>query len=184
MTADYASLVETFAVPHRAKDAFWRLIGAGRAALPAARAGLHHANADVRAWCCRYLDHFVDSASMDELVGMLDDPDPAVRVFSLHALSCDRCKENGACLVDGAVVLPLAIGLLRTDPDAHVRAHAVGLIGQYVHVNALAVAALIDATANDASPAVRKKARQCAPGGPIYKRTAPKPVRVKRNAAA
>src|SRR5690242_14568943 len=40
MTADYASLVETFAVPHRAKDAFWRLIGAGRAALPAARAGL------------------------------------------------------------------------------------------------------------------------------------------------
>ena len=114
---------------------------------------------------------------------MLDDADVDVRFWALHALSCDRCKENGTCLVDGAVVLPRTIALLRTDSDAHVRALAVGLLGQYVHVNATAVAALIEAAANDASPAVRKKAAQCAPGGAIYNRTAPKPVRVKRAAA-
>ncbi len=183
MSSDYAALIETFAVPHHAKDVFWRLIAAGRDALPAARAGLRHANADIRAWCCRYLDHFVDTASLDELVGMLDDPDPEVRQWTLHALSCDRCKENGTCLVDPGLVLPRAITLARTDSDAHVRAHAIGLIAQYVHVNATAVAALVEAAANDPSPAVRKKARLCAPGGPIYKRTAPKPVRVKRKAA-
>ena len=183
MSNDYAVLIETFAIPHHAKNVFWRLIAVGRDALPAARAGLHHPNADVRAWCCRYLDHFVDSASLDELVGMLDDPDPEVRKWTLHALSCDRCKENGTCLVDPGVVLPRAIALLRADSDTHVRNCAVGLLGQYVHVNATAVAALIEAAANDPSPAVRKKAAECAPGGPIYRRTAPKPVRVKRNAA-
>jgi hypothetical protein len=183
MTADCASLVETFAIPHRAREAFWRLLAIGSSALPVVRAGLHHANADVRSWCCRYLDHFVDGDSMDALIAMLDDPDPSVRMWSLHALACDNCKEDESCRIDSNVMLPRAIALLRSESDAHLRAYAVGAIGKYVHGNATALAALMEALANDASPAVRKKAAWYVPGGPIYRRTAPKPVRVKRNAA-
>ena len=178
----YDSLVEALAIPHRAKDAFWRLLGAGRDALPAVRAGLHHANADVRNYCCRYLDRFVDKDSMNDLMAMLDDSHPTVRAFALHALACDRCKQNDGCRIDGATVLPRAIELLRNDIDAHVRAHAIGVIGRYVHDQPTAIAALHDAMASDRSPAVRKKAAWYVPGGPIYTRTAPKPVRVKRAA--
>lgn len=182
MNTDYAALVETLAVPHRARETFWRLLAAGSAALPSVRAGLHHADAGVRSWCCRYLDHFVDGDSMDELIAMLDDPNSDVRMRSLHALACDNCKEDEACRIDAAALLPRAIALLRSDRDAHLRAHAVGAIGKYVHVDATAVAALKDAVANDPSPAVRKKAAWYVPGGPIYRRTAPRPARVKRKA--
>jgi len=182
MSAAYSNLVETLAVPHRAKDAFWRLMAAERDALPAVRVGLRHANADVRKYCCKFLDHFVDSDGLGELVGMLDDPDPQVRVFAVHALACDRCKEN-TCRPDEAVVLPRAIALLQSDPDMHVRNHAIGLVGLSVHRSAAALAALKAARETDPHPSVRKKAAWVLPGGPIYKRTAPKPVRVKHKAA-
>jgi len=123
MNAGHAAQVETFAVPHRARETFWRLLAAGSVALPAVRAGLHHVNAGVRSWCCRLLDHFVDGDGMDELVAMLDDPDPQVR--SLHALGCNNCKEDAACRIDSAAVLPRAIEMLRSGGVAHVRTHAV-----------------------------------------------------------
>jgi hypothetical protein len=119
MKDTYTTLVEQLGVPHRAKHAYWALIAAGRNALPAVRTGLHHASADVRHHCCRYLDHFVDSDSMGELIGMLDDADPEVRLHALHALACDRCKTD-TCRPDEALVLPRALDILRNDPDTHV----------------------------------------------------------------
>jgi hypothetical protein len=164
------------AIPHHASSAHRALLRCGLAALPAVREALRHDSADVRYWCCQFLDHFLVPEVMDDLMSMLDDPDARVRCSALHTLSCDRCKE-GACRPDEARVLPRAVALIANDPDPHVRAHAIGLAGRWVHTNATVKAVLLTAMGTDPSPAVRKKASWLVPGGAIYQRTAPKPRR-------
>jgi HEAT repeat protein len=168
----YDSLLAELAIPHRAKAAHRELLRRGLAALPAARRGLRHANADVRYWCCQYLDRFLEAEALGDLISMLADPDPRVRVSTLHTLVCDRCKE-GDCRPEERDVLPRALGLLARDPDAHVRALAVELVGQWVRTSREALAAVEQAIKADSSPTVRKKAAWYAPGGAIYRRTAP-----------
>ena len=175
------ALIEELTVPHRERQAFQRLLAGGGRLLPLVRGNLGHANARVRYYCARFLDRFLEPESLGELLAMLDDPDPQVRAASLHALACDRCKQ-GACRPDERLVLPAAIARLHADPDDHVRAHAVGLVGLSVHTRAEAVAALEKTRRDDPSPAVRKKSTWYLPGGPIWRRTAPKPVRKARPA--
>lgn len=172
----YDVLIAELAVPHRAKYALRALLKAGLDALPAVRRGLRHANADVRFHCCQYLDRFLEPEALADLVTMLDDPDHRVRASTLHTLACDRCKE-GDCRPEEAAVLPRALALLAGDPDPHVRAHAIGLAGQWAHTNPDAEAALVTAMRTDPSPAVRKKAGWLVPGGPIHRRTVPKQPR-------
>ena|SRR5690348_16412220 len=124
---------------------------------------------------------FLEPEALGELLTMLDDPDSAVRAASLHALACDRCK-HGTCRPDEALVLPAAIRLLLADPDGDVRAHAAEVVGLSVHTRPEALAALERTHRDDASPAVRKKAAWYLPGGPIFRRTAPKPARKPRPA--
>jgi HEAT repeat protein len=126
----YASLLAELAIPHRAKYAHRALLKAGLDALPTIRRGLKHENADVRYWCCQYLDRFLVPEALGDLIAMLDDPDHRVRVSALHTLSCDRCKE-GDCRPEEKDVLPRALKLLAGDPDPHVRAHAIGLVGRF-----------------------------------------------------
>jgi hypothetical protein len=71
-------------------------------------------------------------------------------------------------------VLPQAMKLLASDPDAHVRAMAIEVIGHFVHSNPLAAKAIVDAARADKSPTVRKKAGWYAPGGSIHRRTKPR----------
>jgi hypothetical protein len=59
---------------------------------------------------------------------------------------------------------------------------AVELVGRFVHGNADAVEALVRVAECDPSPAVRKKARWYSPGGPIFRRTAPRPGRAQTDA--
>ena len=169
-------LIESLAVPHRVRAAYRRLLWRGAELIPLVRANLRHPNASVREYCCKFLDHYVDEDALSGLIAMLDDVDPKVRASGLHALACDRCKE-GTCRPDEALVLPRAAQLLATDPDAHVRAHAVGVVGLSVHTRPAAEAALASASQNDPSPMVRKKAKWYLPGGPIYRRTAPRQPR-------
>src|SRR5438309_10190144 len=105
-SADCHQLVEDLASdgPHVA--AWLTLVSTGRDALPAVRSGLRHRDPKVRAWCCSVLDHTVDAESFPHLVAMLDDPHPSVRIATLHALGCDRCKQNGC--QPPAEVLPRA----------------------------------------------------------------------------
>jgi hypothetical protein len=110
---------------------------------------------------------------MNDLIAMLDDPDSRVRCSALHALSCARCKE-GSCCPEEAKVLPRVIKLVAGDPDPHVRAHAIGLVGRWIHTNTDIEAFLSSAMKSDPSPAVRKKASWLVPGGTIYLQTAPK----------
>ena len=177
MIDEFDQYVAWLGVAHRAKHAFWHLVLSGEDALPAVRRGLASDNNDVRVGCTKVLDHLVDDESWPELVAALDDPDPRVRMWALHALSCDRCKDN-SCRADKADVLPRAVRILESDPDRHVRAHAVGLVGRWVHDDdGVAVAALINAHDNDPHPAVRKSAGWVTPGGPIYEKTKPRATR-------
>ena len=166
-------LIERLRLPHHARAALRELMSRGVAALPAVRAGLHHASDDVRYYCCRYLDHFLEPEVMPDLLSMLADPNAGVRTTALHTLLCDRCKE-GACRPDGTEILAHALVMLARDPDAHVRAIAVEAVGKFAHDNAEARSALVEAASSDASASVRKKAGWYAPGGAIFKRTLPK----------
>jgi HEAT repeat protein len=132
---------------------------------------MRHDSPQVREQCCRILDHVMDEASLPALVEALEDQAAEVRYAALHALACDRCK-TGSCRPPAALVLPRALAMLESDPDAHVRAMAAELAGAWVHGQPAAAEALQRAASCDSSPAVRKKASWYAPGGPIYRRRA------------
>jgi hypothetical protein len=171
--SNFPAWVELLGDPIRAKRAYRQLVWSGQSALPAIRRGLQHRNADVRMYCAKTLDHLVDDDSFPDLIGILDDTDARVRWDALHALACDRCKDN-ACRPDKGEVLPQAIRLLRRDPSKHVRAVAAEVVGRWVHDDELAEGALTAARDSDPEPSVRKKAGWYAPGGTIYLKTAPR----------
>jgi len=163
-------LVSALADPHRGGQALDRLIALGPDAVEPACAGLRHPDAQVRARCCRVLDHVMDPASVAALIGALADPAPEVRREALHALACDRCKA-GDCRPSAAQVLPPAMAILAADPDPLVRAISCEVVGVWAHTCQEAADALRAAAATDPSPAVRKKASWFAPGGAIFHRT-------------
>ncbi|MBR0719821.1 HEAT repeat domain-containing protein [Bradyrhizobium liaoningense] len=173
MLAEYHHIIEELAFPYKAPNAYRALVDLGIQALPAVRAGLRHDNPDVRLHCCRFLDRYLSPDTLSDLIGMLNDGDERVRCSALHTLACDRCKE-GTCRPEEAEVLPKAMKLLERDPDAHVRAMAIEVVGQFVHTNALAAAAISAAQQSDENPTVRKKAGWYVPGGPIHSRTKPR----------
>lgn len=173
MPADYHQIIGELAFPHKAPNAYRVLLALGTQALPAVRAGLRHDNPDVRLHCCRFLDRHLSADTLSDLMDMLNDGDERVRCSALHTLACDRCKE-GTCRPEEAEVLPKAMELLECDPDGHVRAMAIEVVGQFVHTNALAAAAISAARQGDVNPTVRKKAGWYVPGGPIHRRTKPR----------
>lgn len=173
---DFPAWVALLADPLRATRAYWHLVLSGSAALAAVQFGLTSTAATVRRGCTKVLDHLADAESFPILVDMLADPDPHVRREGLHALACDRCKDD-TCRPDAAAVLPHAIRLLLHDEDRHVRAGAVELVGRWVHTHPEAADALINARDNDAASNVRKAAGWFAPGGAIHRRTLPRPDR-------
>lgn len=168
-----ARLVELLGDPHRAFAARTRLIALGSRAQPAVIVGLEHAEPRVRAQCCAVLDHIADVDGLRAVEGALDDPVADVRMQAIHTLACDRCK-NDECRPEAARVLPRAIAMLSHDEDAHVRAHAVELVGAWVHTHPAAADALVEAAAGDSSPSVRKKASWYAPSGSVWQRTQPR----------
>lgn len=173
MLAKHQEIVEDLAFPYKAPGAYRVLLDLGTKVLPAVRAGLRHDEPDVRLHCCKFLDRYLSPDTLSDLMDMLNDRDERVRCSALHTLACDRCKE-GSCRPEEADVLPKAMTLLGGDPEAHVRAMAIEVVGQFVHTNALAVAAISAARQNDTNPTVRKKAGWYLPGGPIHRRTGPK----------
>lgn len=174
MLAKHRDIIEDLAFPYKASDTYRALLDLGIQALPDVRAGLRHQDPDVRLHCCRFLDRYLSPDTLSDLMDMLDDGDERVRCSALHTLACDRCKE-GTCRPAEAAVLPKAMKLLAGDPKAHVRAMAIEVVGQFVHTNALAAAAISAARQDDENATVRKKAGWYLPGGPIHRRTKPRP---------
>jgi HEAT repeats len=175
----HARWVDDLAVEHRAREAFRNLMQAGMAATPAVRRGLLHPDPTVRRRCCDVLDHFMDEAALPELKANLTHEDEGVRSRALHALACDRCKE-GACRPGEEDVLPIATRMLREDPSRYVRKEAAAMIGPAAHRSEEARRALEQARDTDPDPLVRKVAGWHAPGGPLFRRLAPRPVRKTR----
>ena len=176
---DWDRQVEDLAVAHRAKGALRRLMAGGMAATPALRRGLSHPSSEVRVGCCMVLDHFMDEAAVPELMANLTHENARVRSWALHALACDRCKE-GTCRPGEEDVLPIAIRMLREDPSDQVRKGAAQMLIPAVHRRPDARQALEEAHSQDPNPLVRKVAGWGVPGGPIYKRLTPKPMRKSR----
>jgi HEAT repeat protein len=182
-TAPYERLIEDLALKHREKAALRQLMAAGMSATPAVRRGLRHSDPDVRVGCCRVLDHFMDAAALPELMANLTNEDDRVRSWAMHALACDRCKE-GVCRPGEDDVVPIAIRMLLEDESRFVRKSAAGLLGPAVHRRRDVCEALERARDHDPDPLVRKVAGWYAPGGPIYRRLAPKPIRKSRREVA
>ncbi len=178
-TTDCDVLVADFAVKHRAKQALRRLMAAGPLATPALRRGLRHSDSTVRVGCCKVLDHFLDEDALPELIENLEHQDASVRAWAMHALACDRCKE-GVCRPGEDEVIPIAVRMLVEDESRNVRQMAAGLLGPSVHRRSDVLRALEHARDHDPHPVVRKIARWYTPGGPRYRRLAPKPDRIPR----
>jgi hypothetical protein len=132
MRGPYATLPRPFAAPalsglsdnevldwltveHLSRAAYWRLWEGAMTDNSPVRGGLRHTDPRVRAACAQILDRFLDDAALAEIVDCLCDDHPRVRVWALHTLGCDRCKE-GSCRPGEDVFLPEAIRMLREDP--------------------------------------------------------------------
>jgi HEAT repeat protein len=108
-------------------ERFTRLQAIGPQARDAVREGLANANWQVRRWCAIWLDHFADAESLEALVPLLHDPKSKVRLFAVHSLACDRCKDGDNPLD----VVPLLIERIRNDESIRVRRHAVAMLAHY-----------------------------------------------------
>ena len=121
---DAAEFVDALAEPDaRVRfDAYQALVAQGTAALPAIREGLKSSNAQVRQWSAMCLDQVADAETLEALVPLLRDPSAKVRLWAVHSLACEHCKEEIECPVD---VVPLLIERVETDESVRVRRMAV-----------------------------------------------------------
>ena len=90
----------------------------GRAALPAVREGLRHGDWRVRRGCAVFLDHYADPESLPDLIPLLHDPKSLVRMWAVHSLGCDRCKEDDCPPID---IVPHLIERFEQDESIRVR---------------------------------------------------------------
>jgi len=155
---DFDGWVRQLGVPSCRQRARLHLASAGREALPALRRGLGHPEAIVRQQCVRIFDQVVDEASLSDLVVALDDPDAGVRRRALHALACDRCKQN-ECLPGEDLWVPRAVAFL-DDPDPDMRAAAIDALGRVASRSPDVAQALRAVVATDRDTGLRGMARR------------------------
>ncbi len=107
--------------------AFLALCARGPEALPAVREGLKHANWHVRRWSAALADNFADSQTLHALVPLLQDPQAAVRVWAVHSLACETCKD-GPNPIDA---IPLLLERIESDTSIKVRRQAVAMLAHH-----------------------------------------------------
>ncbi len=155
---DFDGWVAQLANSERRQHAKVYLRESGRAALPAVRRGMQHPKPIVRRLCASILDHLADQATLADLVAALDDDDPGVLKRALHALACDRCKQDD-CRPGEDLFVPRAMELLHHhNPD--VRASAIDTLGKVVQRRPDVADALAAAAQRDPDRGLRGMARQ------------------------
>ena len=124
--------VELLGIPAE-RDAAWRRLNElGPKARDAALEGLGHASWQVRRWCALFFDRHPDAEALEAMKPLLRDPKSQVRMFALHTLACDRCKEDRVSTPSD--VVPLLIERIQQDESIRVRRHAVCMLGyQHAH---------------------------------------------------
>lgn len=131
-----SDLVDSFAQSETRFHAYAALIELGAEALPAIREGLKHGNWQVRRWCLICLDHIADAETLEALVPLLRDPKSQVRMWAVHSIACNHCKDV-SCPVDA---VPLLIERIELDDSIRVRRMAtVMLATEYADSRALPV---------------------------------------------
>lgn len=119
---DPQALVQSMANPQKRFSAYQDLIKIGEPALPALRAGLKSEIHQVRKWSAMCLDQVSDEAALDDLIPLLDDPSSQVRLWAVHSIACEHCKEDVSCMTD---LVPLLIKRAMEDSSLRVRRMAV-----------------------------------------------------------
>ncbi len=107
--------------------AFLALYSRGAGTLPAVRDGLEHPDWNVRRWCALFLDNFADAESLEALVPLLEDPKADVRVWAVHSLACESCKD-GPNPIDA---VPLLLDRIAMDASVRVRRQAVAMLAHH-----------------------------------------------------
>ena len=126
--SDFDAWVELLGVTSKRQAARRHLMGIGARAVPAIRAGVHHADPVVRRACVSLLDQLLDDDAIPDLVAALDDDDPDVVRRALHSLACDACTK-GACKPSDELWVGRAIELAR-HPNIDVRVGAIDALGK------------------------------------------------------
>ena len=156
--SDFDGWVAQLGVPSCRQRAKVYLLASGPSALPALRRGLRHRKAIVRRQCVNLFDRLVDTASLGDLVLALDDEDTTVSARALHALSCDRCKQN-ECRPAEDLWIPRALDLLH-DPNPDLRAAAIDALGKVAGRRSDVAVALATAARSDTDKGLRGMARR------------------------
>jgi HEAT repeat protein len=126
-TATAEELVAAFAHGEHRMAAFLALCARGHAALPAVREGLNHPNWHIRSWSAALTDNFADADTLRAVVPLLRDLKAEVRVWAVHSLSCETCKD-GPNPIDA---VPLLLERLETDSSLKVRRQAAAMLAHH-----------------------------------------------------
>ena len=124
---DPYDLVNSFTNSQQRYASFSQLVELGSKALPAIRDGLKNDNWQIRRWCAICMDHVADSKSLADLLPLFHDPSSAVRLWAVHSIACDHCKDDIQCSID---VVPHLIERIKLDESARVRKMAVIMLGK------------------------------------------------------
>ena len=125
--ASARQLVEEFENAENRMAAFLALCARGNRVLPAVRDGLGHANWHVRRWCAVLADNFADAETLRALLPLLHDAKSQVRVWAVHSLSCESCKD-GPNPIDA---VPLLLERIEVDESVRVRRQAVAMLAHH-----------------------------------------------------
>ena len=120
-------LVAEFANGQNRMPAFLALYSRGKEAVPAIRAGLTHSDWNIRRWCASLADNFADAELFRALVPLLNDPKAEVRVWAVHSLSCETCKD-GPNPIDA---VPLLLDRIESDVSIRVRRQAASMLAHH-----------------------------------------------------
>lgn len=123
---DPLALVDQLVAADTRFPAYEALVALGEEALPAVRGGLEHDDWQVRKWSAMVLDRVADAESLAALVPLLNDEKADVRLWAVHSLACDHCKDDVACPVDA---VPHLIERIEVDASIRVRRMATIMLG-------------------------------------------------------
>jgi HEAT repeat protein len=123
-TPDARDLILQLGDPQRRDGVTAALEGMGAEALPALRDGLRDGDWRVRRWCAYWLDRHPDAASLPLLLPLLRDAKSLVRLFAVHSLSCEHCKES----TNPLDVVPHLVERIADDESIRVRRMAAAML--------------------------------------------------------
>ena len=154
--ASSEELVAEFANGQNRLAAFLALYDRGVSALPAIRKGLQDANWHIRHWSAILADNFADRETLRALTPLLHDPKAEVRVWAVHSLSCQACKD-GPNPVD---VIPLLLERIEQDSSIKVRRQALAMLAHHRAPDPRAVPILKKITSEEVDSKLRFHAEQ------------------------